>query len=336
MPGYVVGQDFITNFKLFERYDFGFKTVLPSHEFVKEVHEKIINPYLKELMPEGTKNPIAIKLDKVIDDGGAASVTAVQNHEGTLYNLLKMYTDVGIWNELYLEDDEEGVHVVFRPAPTLKLDGKTRIQSRAPAPKVIPIDIHHVINMTVSRSDANVANYYWVRGPRFDYNSDVYRRLNAVNSADRDTVLLDKYQNTSSKLYGIRAMYGETQTGPNDIFTDNSGLPEAEENARLEEISNWIGVRRKIMVEQNRDNVVLEHGTLRMFGNELVRAGMYINLKRGAFNALYYVTQVDHSFVPFNGFVSTLTFARGLGFVERAKMDSGKQSPWIAERTIRS
>jgi hypothetical protein len=51
---------------------------------------------------------------------------------------------------------------------------------------------------------------------------------------------------------------------------------------------------------------------------------------------LYYVVQVDHSFVPFNGFVSTLTLERGLGFVERAKMESGRQSPWIAERVVKS
>ena len=70
-----------------------------------------------------------------------------------------------------------------------------------------------------------------------------------------------------------------------------------------------------------------------MFGNPKIRAGTYIRLKRGAFSALYYVVQVDHSYVPFNGFVSTLTVERGTGFVERIKMESGKQSPWIAERT---
>lgn len=99
---------------------------------------------------------------------------------------------------------------------------------------------------------------------------------------------------------------------------------------------SWIEERRRVMVEQNKDNVVLERGTMRIFGNEKIRAGMYINLKRGAFSALYYVVQVDHSFVPFNGFVSTLTLERGLGFVERAKMESGRQSPWIAERVVES
>jgi hypothetical protein len=128
-------------------------------------------------------------------------------------------------------------------------------------------------------------------------------------------------------------MYGETQTGANTVGTSNSGQKEAEENRRLDEMGGWVTERRKAMVEQNKDNIVLERGTIRMFGNPKIRAGTYISLDRGAFSALYYVTQVDHSFVPFNGFVSTLAVERGTGFVERVKMESGKQSPWIAERT---
>ena len=334
LPGYVIGQDWITNFKLFERFGIGMKTEQPTHVFIREVFEKIINKYIKELMPAGTANPVGIKLDRIIDDGGVTSVIAIQNQEGTLYNLMRMYTDVGIWNELYLQDEEDGVHVIFRPSPTLKLDGKTRIQEKAPNPEILDIPIEHVINMTVTRSDANVANFYWVRGPRFDVANDIYRSLYAIQD-NRETVLLDQYPNTSGGLYGIKAMYGETQTGAK-IETFSSGQAEGKVNKTHADMFSWIEERRRVMVEQNKDNVVLERGTMRIFGNEKIRAGMYINLKRGAFSALYYVVQVDHSFVPFNGFVSTLTLERGLGFVERAKMESGRQSPWIAERVVKS
>ncbi|SDY39388.1 hypothetical protein [Nitrosomonas sp. Nm58] len=332
LPGYVIGQNLITNFKLFERYKMGFETNYPSDKFIRDVFEKIINPYLKGLMPEGSSNPAEFKLDRIVDDGSRTSISGTQNQEGTLYNLMRMYTDVGIWNELFIQDEEDGVHVVFRPTPALKVDGKTKIQERAPDPEIIDVPIDRIINMTVSRSDADIANFYWVRSPRFDLNSDLYRQLFAVHaSSDKDTVLLTNHPNTNEGLYGLRAMYGETQTGPNDAYT--SGLKEAEEDKRRDKVVDWVKHRRVAMVEQNKDNVVLERGSLRMFGNERIRAGMYINLKRGAFNALYYVTQVDHSFVPYNGFVSTLTLERGLGFVERVKMESGKQSPWIAERT---
>lgn len=330
LPGYVIGQDLISNFKLFERFGVAFDANLPAHELIKQIFEKIINPYLEKLMPEGTENPTHFKLGKIIDDGGRVSVSGVQNQEGTLYDLMRIYTDVGIWNELFVQDEEDGVHVIFRPSPALKVDGRTKIQERAPDPVINDVDIDRVINMTVSRSDANVANFYWVRSPRFDLNSDVYRQLFALASSDKDTVLLTNNPNSQEGLYGLRAMYGETQTGPNDAYT--SGLPEVEENRRRDKVVDWAYQRRKSMVEQNKDNVVLERGSMRMFGYEKIHPGTYIRLIRGATNALYYVTQVDHAFVPFNGFVSTLTLERGLGFVERAKMETGRQSPWIAER----
>lgn len=333
LPGYVIGQDLLSNFRLFERFGVGFDTALPTHEFIKQVHEKIINPYLKELMPQGSRNPIEIKTSPyVLDDGAVTSITGTQNQEGTLYDLMRTFTDVGIWNELYTEDREDGVYAVFRPSPTLKIDGKTKIQAKAPDPEIIDVPIKDVISLNVSRSDANVANFYWVRGPRFDLNSDVFRRLFAIDG-DRESVLLDKYPNTATGLYGLRAMYGETQTGPNTVKSFNSGLPQAEEEARVGDVFEWIGQRRKAMVEQNKDNVVLENGTIRIKGNERIRAGMYVRLGRGSFKALYYVLAIDHNYVPFNGFMSTLAVSRGLGFVERAKMESGRQSPWIAERT---
>lgn len=333
LPGYVIGQDLITNFKLFEQFGIGFATNLPTHQFVRDVFERIINPHMDKFMPEGGQIPRQFMLDNIIDDGSVTSITGTQNQQGTLYELMRVYGDVGIWNELFMQDEENGVNVVFRPSPLLKLDGKTKIQDKAPNPEISDVPIDRVINMTLSRSDANLANFYWVRSPRFDVNSDLYRRLFAVAGADRDTVLLSDYQNTNMTLYGVRAMYGETQTGANSVITGNSGQKEAEENKRLNEMGGWVTKRRKIMVEQNKDNIVLERGSIRMFGNPKIRAGTYIRLKRGAFSALYYVVQVDHSYVPFNGFVSTLTVERGTGFVERIKMESGKQSPWIAERT---
>lgn len=333
LPNYVIGQDLLTGFKLFERFGGNFTTVKTSSEFIKELFTLIINPYLEKLIPDGSVMPPKFLLDEVVDDGSVTSLTGTQNQEGTLYNLMRTFTDVGIWNELYTEDREEGVHVVFRPTPALKIDGETLIQARAPAPTIVDILIDQVINLAVTRSDANVANFYWVRGPRFDLNSDLYRQLFAMQSAeDKHSVLLDDYPNTSEALYGLKAMYAETQTGGGGISTFNSGLPEAEEIRRSGEVAGWINLRRKAMVEQNKDNVVLERGSLRMFGDERIKAGMYIRLNRGAFKALYYVTQVDHSFVPYNGFVTTLMLERGLGFVERSKMESGRQSPWIAEK----
>ena len=41
-------------------------------------------------------------------------------------------------------------------------------------------------------------------------------------------------------------------------------------------------------------------------------------------------------FVPFQSYTTTLTFDRGTGFVTRAKMEGGVNSPWLAEQATRT
>lgn len=329
LPGYVIGQDILSNFKLFERYGVGFKTSMTASEFVGEMIQKIVNPYLRTLMPENAPRPVEITLDASVTRG-TTSVTGPQNQEGTIYDLLRTYTDVGIWNELFLEDREDGVFCVYRPIPLIGVDGK-KIENGAPDPKIVDLPGVDVLSMSVSRSDANLANFYWVRAPRFEMVGDVTMKLFAIQGAERDTVLLENYPNTRTDLYGTRVMYGQTEMGEDGVSTFNSGLPAVDSQRRDSSTAAWVEYRRRIMVEQNKDNVVLERGTMRVRGNEKIKPGCYVRLKRGSFSALYYVVQVDNDYMMYNGFFSTLTVERGMGFVERAKRGSGADSPYLAE-----
>ncbi|ATI15625.1 hypothetical protein [Bordetella phage vB_BbrM_PHB04] len=329
LPGYVIGQDILSNFKLFERFGVGFQTAMKGGEFVTQMIQKVVNPYLKKLMPENSPNPTEIQLD-ISAQHGTTSITGPQNQEGTIYDLMRTYTDVGIWNELYLEDREDGVFCVYRPNPAQSVDGKP-IQDDAPEPTIVDLPDVDVLSMSVSRSDTNVANFYWVRAPRFEMVGDITMRLFAIQGADKKTVLLEDYPNTKTSLYGLRVMYGQTEMGGDDVTTFNSGQKAADSRKRDSGMASWIADRRRIMVEQNKDNVVLESGTMRVRGNEQIRAGCYVRIKRGTFNALYYVVQVDHDYIPFNGFFSTLTVERGMGFVERAKRGGGSDSPYLSE-----
>lgn len=328
LPGYVIGQETLSNFKLFERFGVGMKTTQKAGEFVTEVVQKILNPYLAALMPENTPNPKEIKLDISVKHG-TTSVTGAQNREDTIYGLLRFYSDVGIWNELYLEDREDGVYCVYRPNPYKSVAGKM-IQDDAPDVPVIDVLDTDIISMSVGRSDANVANYYWVRGPVFELATDIYRRQ-AATRADDKTVLLKDYPNSAEKLYGIRLMFEETQQGGDDVNSFKSGEDAAGDAKRDTSVANWINDRRRIMVEQNKDNVVFERGTIRMRGNEEIKAGNYIRVKRGSFQAEYYVVQHDIEYIPFQGFFSTLLLERGTGFIERAKREGGLDSPYFAE-----
>lgn len=329
LPGYIVGEDTLSSFKLFERFGVGFKTSLPGADFLKEVVQKVLNPYVKKLMPENSQNPKEFKLDRVSVKHGTTSVSAASNQEGTIYNLLRSYLDVGIWNELFVEDEDDGVYVVFRPNPYKTVAGK-KIQDDAPDVKTVELPGDDIISMNVERSDADVANYYWVHGARFDLNTEVFRKQLTTTGNDKKTVLLDDYENSSSKLYGIRAMFVDTMMGGDEVQSFTGGLKETEQKKRDTSVANWVNDRRRILVEQNKDNVVLERGTLRIRGNEEMRVGRFVKVKRGDFSAEYYITRVSHDYVPFQGFFTTLQVERGMGFVERAKRGA-PASPYLAE-----
>lgn len=330
LPGYIVGQDTLSAFRLFERFGVGFKTAMSGREFLTEVIDKIVNPYVAKLMPKDSPNPRKIIVDtEQMAKHGTTSVSGPQNAEGTIHDLLRRYLDVGIWNELYLEDREDGVYCVWRANPFKSVQGK-KIQDDAPDVDVIDLPDEHVMSMTVSRSDQNVANYYWVRSAAFEMVSDIYRKLFAVSEND-PTVNLSKYENTSAELYGIRVMFVSTEMGGDDVSSFNSGQNENGQKARDTGQANWVNDRRRILVEQNKDNIVFERATMRVRGNEKIKAGKYIRLARGQFKSEYYVVQVSHDFIPMEGFFSTLVLERGRGFIERARREGGPDSPYYAE-----
>jgi hypothetical protein len=330
LPQYVIGENILSSFKLFERFGMGFVTALTAADFVQQVMTNIVSPFLFSLMPDNSPNPTWIKFDVSVANG-VVDVGGVQNQEGTVYSLMSYFGDVGVWNELYLEDREDGVYCVYRPNPAKDLSGNV-IQPDATALTPIDVNASDIISLDVSRTDSNVANYYWVRAPRFEFAGDVYRKQFAMTDADKPTVILDQYANSAVQFYGMRLMETDTQQGGNDVTTANSGLPKAQQDIRDASMGNWLANRRAIMSEQNKDNVVFESGTARIRANENIRAGCYIRIIRGSFMASYYVSKVDLDCIPFQGLFMTLTLERGTGFIERVKVSSGATtSPYLAE-----
>jgi hypothetical protein len=328
MPGYVVGENYLSSFKLFERFGVGFQTGMTAAAFVTEVVNSLMNPFLAGLMPPNSPNPTAIKLDVSVANG-VVDVGGVQNQQGTVYSLLSYFGDVGIWNELYLEDREDGVYCVYRPNPFKDINGNV-IQPDAPNLTPIDIDAKDVISLNVSRSDENVGNYYWVRAPRFELVSDIYRQQWALG-ADPSTVDLGQYPNSAEQFYGMRVMEVETQQGGNDVTTMSSGQPLAQQTNRDASMANWINNRRAILVAQNKDNVLLESGTARVRANENIKPGCYVRIIRGTFTPTYYVADVGLDYVPYQGAFQTLKLERGDGYIRRVKAGAGVQSPWLAE-----
>ena len=80
-----------------------------------------------------------------------------------------------------------------------------------------------------------------------------------------------------------------------------------------------------MLAQINKDNVIFENGTMRLRGNERIKAGTQMHLTRGGgkVESSAYVTQVDHDFSPFQGFYTSVAFERGTDFIERSQ----KQNP---------
>lgn len=343
-PGYVIGQHILSAFAMFERFGVGFKIGQKGSEFLAECFDKILNPYVKDIVSGNSTNPAVIEFHG-LQQHGVTSLSGTQNKQGILYDLFREFMDVGTWNELFITEDNDKVYCIYRPNPAIDVRGKfidpidpavTAPGAFDPANKDITrvvkyvVPAEDIVSFNVSRTDAHVANYYWVRGPRYEQASDIYLKQSAVQNGDK-SVDLTGYVNTRGDLYGLRKMEVSTEMGGDTITNTATGLPEDEQVKRDTSMMHWLASRRQILVEQNRDNVLLEHGSMTIKGNENIRAGNYIELLRGTFTALYYVVQVEHQFSPFNRFTTVLQLDRGLGFVERMRKNGGSESPYYSE-----
>lgn len=342
LPAYVEGQGLLTSFALTEMFGVAAVNAMKSSEFVKTMVDKVINPHIATMMAEPFPAEVPRKLTF---DQGSVTVArgmvniANQNLQGSLYDIMKLHGDVGVWNELYTEDREDGVHVVYRSVPFLDLERNSPIQADAIKPPFCIIGDELIQSITPSRNDSNVANFYWVDNPRFDMITDTSRKQHA---AGESSISIKDYPNSAKKYYGVRAMYASTQQGADEVKNLNGGDNTANTDAATTKQSDWIDLRRKELIAMNRDNVVFERGTakvkggpMRPNGKDAMRAGDYAVFMQGGIISLAYVVQIDHEFIPYQGYTTTLSYERGTGFAERVTMEGGSQSPWLVQQSTR-
>lgn len=343
LQAYDGAKAFLTTYRMFEQFGITATSVIKAGEFIKLLIEKIINPHLAGFLPENTPMPKSIKTDKFIAVKRGVINGGYQSKEGSLYDIAKFYGDVPIWNELYTEDHEDGVHVVYRPIPAMHITapkGKSSlIQDDAPEPIYVDIPDFQITSLQSERSDSNVANFYWVNNQKYDLIDDIYRKLYAVQGGKLST---GDYPNSATKYYGLRPMYAETQQGGDETNSETSNLPKEQQEKRSADIESWIDYRRRCLIEMNKDNVVFESGRasikggpMRSDGSEAMKAGDYARFLVGTMEYTAYVVQIVDEFIPNQTYTTNVTFERGLGFVTRSSMGSGRESPWLAEQATR-
>ena len=346
---YTLGDSLITNFKFFAKYGAAFN-VMNVGEFVQVVIEKVINDDFLEKMStreggattgsqeqgEGgqtaTSPILKLKTDIQTKEGVVSPFGVNSFDGGTVYSLLAQHGDVGPWNELFIEDREDAPYVVYRPNPFKSLDGKMVMDVKMP--EVVEVSGGDVVAQSVGRSDVNVANYYWVDLMRFEMVHGSLQRSVAAQG-DTDSFFLQKHKNSDPLLYGLRKMMEVTQQGSADSKHHGNGLDAGQLKTEMKLSEDWITKRRKQLMEQNKDNVMLETGSITVRGNEKIKPGVYVNLTRGTIKSESYAVTVDHEFVAFSHFKTTFSFERGTGFAERTKLGGGGEAPYLAEMVIK-
>lgn len=327
LPTMIPAQLLLTSFSLFMNYGAESTGSETPAEFVIKIVNEVVGEFIGKMQAGsgGKASPVQLITPFAVDTSAPATVQpfGVQAWEGgDVYSLLATFGDVGAWNELYVEDRDEGPVLVYRPTPYKNALGDY-IQSGAGADEV-EATAEDVLMISVERTDRNVANYYWVDAPRLNLVEDVLTRLDQQIAP---SPALDGYQNADPFFYGIRLMREATNQGPRYDGKPEAGVEEGE-GIVIEQVAE----KRRVLIENNKDNSVFEAGSIMMKGSPKFRAGTYLNLDRGGFKASYYIAEVDHEFVVGVSYHTTLTVERGTGFIERLKRGAGN-SAYLAELT---
>ena len=331
---YIYGNYLVTNVPMYEAYGLWFGNQTPSG-FVKAIMNSLVSgeeipgkpaPFLKSFfLKSGLEAWVQFDVDASVV-GARVGPFGMTNYEGDVWTLMSNWCDLG-WNELYIEDREDSAYLVYRPVPYYDLAGDLIMaEDGAWHDEEERVDITEVEHLSLSRSDANVANFFQVDAPMSEiFNLEFIK----VQATQHGLSMEVNNRNCSPDIYGIKKMNARTnQSAATDVDmsaqADRSIKP-----AQLAVLNTWYGKRLKQLRQIHENNVIYEEGSLTMRGNEAIKPGMYIILTRGSRASRFYVTGVSHQFTPFQTFRTTLQLTRGESYLNRINENG---YPYLAER----
>lgn len=354
----------ISSFPLFSKYGEAFN-VQKSTDFVFAVFNSIVNPYISNMQQAVSSSAAAlleIATDIQVPDA-AVSVQLGAFNSGTVQQLLEEYLDIGPFNEFFIEDRDAGAwgpagpYAVYRPVPFLDATQRSPLQPVAasvtsgispsgifaPTADCVTIKSDSIVSISARRNDANVANYYWVDAPRFGMNYDDPSKMMANFSALQDSspYYVQDYGNVNPSLYGTRKLEVATQQGGASETNSGNGTPAGNNRWKNQNsFLDWITKRRNLLIQLNRDNVVLESGSMHLKGDENIKAGSYVQVNYGAtpnnplgsIQSLHYAYSVTHVYEPFGNYFTEVEYDRGTNFIDRITQPQGGVPAYYAEK----
>lgn len=322
-----LGEAFLTQFNFLQKYGTNLGKQQSADAFFKDVIDKLLNPFMASILISAQNDALKSGFIPDCSISGAVSPLIISSfNDCSLYSMLRSVFDVGAFNEMYIEDRADGVAIVLRPSPLCDTANKP-IQKGAKVAS-IPVEENDIQSLTVQRSDTQVGNWFWVQNKPWMLTNDIQSQLLA-QSSNVATVDKRSYPNCSGSRFGFRNMHESILLGPpdklvNDTCTGDVTSCEAD-NITMQD---WLDKRRAVLGDMNKDNAVFESGTMRIRGNERVKAGMMLTVARaGGQTDQYYAVSVDHEFVMYQGFFTTVQFERGTGFINRSQ----KEKPYLTE-----
>ncbi len=297
---------------------------LPVSEFIRQLTERVMNEKVRALAAFQRDQFRPFRVDATVKQG-TVSVTTSSNIQGPIWKIASTFIDRP-WNEFFVEDEEEGPLVRFRPAPYRNLEGRF-IMPDATDPGTIELKDDSVALLSGHRSDWQVANFFSVLSP-----SGMVDTGGMVNVAQlqRGEPLDFQHPNNRPELYGVRRMEATTALLPDGMRPPSSEATGTAVAQSALSVVDWCVQRRTELKLANRDNALFESVKMTARGSEELKIGRYLRLDRGGFRSEAYVTQVAHDIRPLRGWTTALTMDRGTSFIERRRA-AAPRSPYLNE-----
>lgn len=318
MIHFLPGQDanlILTGFgtleKYFEQFTVnGVRKKITAQDFVATFKD-ILQGHLDAIHENGAfaKDLVVTHVVPNAVDGTVLTLGLASTNDISYYDFMSKHLDVGPFNELFLLDIPQGVKLVCKPN-YYDLEGMAALAAGTSHayPEIKDEDI---AALSSSRSDARVANWFWVWPHQTALETQWTALAQAWKNGNAGDIRNDEvnFRHSLEKYFGYRKMEAGLMLQPPDYISSEfptTSTVQTNENGMLA----WIENKVKDLRDDNFRNAVLENSVFRIRGDETIRPGIWVEHL-----GFHYVVRVEHEIQPFGNFVTTLHTERGTSLV---------------------